>query len=113
MRARFLRKQLKRLRRTAAGPVLFAPMRLLSAARYYTPKLTQIMMWLYRSREETNLTYGITELNQTYLAHMLSVVSGCPYDRVMVYLHEPLRRFGVAASRQGVQPSEIVPILFG
>ena len=89
MRNHFWKRELKRLRSTAAGPVLFAPLRLLSAASYYTPKLTQIMIWLYRSREETNFTYGITEFNQTYLAHMLSVVSGCPYERVMVYLHEP------------------------
>ena len=71
------------------GPVLFAPLRLLSATRYYTPKLTQIMIWLYRSREATNFTYGITECSQVYLAHMLSVVSGCPYDKVLVYLREP------------------------
>lgn len=89
MRARFLRKQLKSLRRTAVGPVLFAPLRLFSAARYYTPKFTQIMIWLYRSREEANFTYGITELSQAYLAHMLSVVSDCPYDRVLGYLREP------------------------
>jgi hypothetical protein len=89
MTARFLRKQLKRLRLTAVGPLIFKPIRLFSAARYYTPKLRQIMFWLYRSREETNFTYAITELNQAYLAHMSSVVSGCPYDRVLVYLREP------------------------
>lgn len=89
MKARFLRKQVKRLRRTALGPLVFAPIRLFSAARYYTPKLAEIVIWLYRSREETNFTYGITERNRIYLAHMLSIVSGCSYDRVMVYLHEP------------------------
>jgi Methyltransferase domain len=87
------------------GPVLFALPRLLSAIRYYAPKLTQIMVWLYRSREEANFTYGITELNQAYLAHTLSVVSGCPYDRVLVYLREPsedseLRRHVTQCSRQ-------------
>ncbi len=85
--------------------MVFAPLRLLVAAGYYTPKLSQIMVWLYKSREEGNFTYGITELNQIYLAHMLSTVSGCRYDRVLIYLREPsedseLRRHVMEYSRQ-------------
>ena len=85
------RRKLKRLRYTPWAPILLAPLRLLRAAGYYTPKLRQILVWLYKSREEGNYTFAITELNQTYLAHMLSIVSGCPYDRVLLYLREPLK----------------------
>lgn len=85
----FWKRKLKRLRSTPLGPILFVPLRLQRAARYYTPKLSQIITWLWKSREDTNFTYGITEANVSYLAHTLSVVSGCPYDRVHSYLREP------------------------
>ena len=89
MRNHFLKRELKQLRSTALGPILFAPLRLMRAAHYYTPKASQILVWLCKSREDGNFTYGITEANQIYLAHMLSVVSACPYDRVLSYLREP------------------------
>ena len=84
------RRELKRLRYTAVAPLLLAPIRLLRATRYYAPKLRQIMVWLYKSREEGNYTFAITELNQIYLAHTLSIVSGCSYEKVFQYLREPL-----------------------
>jgi Methyltransferase domain len=84
------RRELKKLRYTAIGPLALAPLRLLRATRYYTPKLRQMLTWLCESREEGNYTYGITERNQIYLAHMLSVVSGCAYESVLPYLREPL-----------------------
>jgi hypothetical protein len=86
----FWKRKLKRLRSTTVGPILFMPLRLMRAARYYTPKLLQIIIWLCTSREDTNFTYGITEANQTYLAHTLSIVSACPYNQVLSYLREPL-----------------------
>lgn len=89
MRNSFWRRKLKSLRATAAGPIMFAPLRLQRAARYYTPKLSQIMVWLWKSREDDNFTYRITDVNQSYLAHMLSVISGCPYDCALGYLREP------------------------
>lgn len=105
MRDYFWKKELKRLRSTTMGPILFMPLRLMRAARYYTPKMSQIAVWLCKSREDGNFTYGITEANQTYLAHTLSIVSACPYDRVLGYLREPsedldLQRHVMQYSRQ-------------
>jgi len=90
MKSPFWKKELKKLRSTAVGPMLFVPFRLKRAARYYTPKLSQILVWLAKSREDDNFTYALTEGNQVYLAHTLSIVSGGPYDRVLGYLREPL-----------------------
>lgn len=105
MKNNFWRRKLKSLRGTAAGPIMFAPLRLTRAARYYAPKLAQIMAWLYKSREDANFTFGITERNRIYLAHMLSIVSGCPYNRVFGCLSEPsedsdLQRHVMQYSRQ-------------
>src|SRR5215470_16763730 len=87
------KRALKRLRRTAVGPILFVPLRLKRAARYYTPKISEIIAWLRQSREDTNFTYSITDTNQTYLAHTLCVISGCSYDRVLSYVREPAGDF--------------------
>ena len=78
---------------------------MLTAAHYYTPKFKQILAWLYKSHEDANFTYGLTELNQVYLAHTLSIVTTCAYERVQAYLREPLedgdlQRHVIERSRQ-------------
>jgi len=50
----FWKRELKRLRDPAVGPILFAPPRQLRTTRYCTPKLRQIMAWSYKSCEDAN-----------------------------------------------------------
>jgi hypothetical protein len=58
-------------------------------ARYYFPKLLQVPRWLAASRETTNHTYDLTELNLLYLANTISVVTGVAAARIEVFLSEP------------------------
>jgi predicted O-methyltransferase YrrM len=46
--------------------------------------------WLVRSREDTNFTYALTELNKVHLMHMISVVTGAPVTEIREYLNEIL-----------------------
>ncbi len=46
------------------------------------------MRWLVTSREHTNLTYDLSELNRRYLCAFVSDVAGKPYDQVQSYLDE-------------------------
>jgi Methyltransferase domain len=58
-------------------------------ARYYFPKLLQVPRWLAASREITNHTYDLTELNLLYLANTISVVTGVAAAQIDVFLSEP------------------------
>lgn len=69
---------------------LVMPIRLLTALYYCGGRLAQVTRWLFRSREHTNLTYNLTELNQRYLAHFLSIVCNRPANIMEGYLREVL-----------------------
>ena len=63
--------------------------RLYFASKYYNRKYLEILKWGFRSREDTNFTYHLTDDNLHYLAHTLSVVTGTDYGQIMQYLNEP------------------------
>lgn len=69
---------------------LVMPLRLRTALSYYWRPLTRVGHWLFASREYTNFTYHLTELNRRYLAHFLGVVCGQAPEKMERYLREVL-----------------------
>lgn len=66
------------------------PLRLRSAASYCARRLIQVARWLFKSREHTNFTYHLTDLNQRYLAHFLGIVCNQPAETMEGYMREVL-----------------------
>ena len=46
------------------------------------------LLWLFRSREHTNLTYDLTEINKRYLASLIAIVTDVSYDEIATYIRE-------------------------
>jgi predicted O-methyltransferase YrrM len=55
---------------------------------YIWPVNRTWIAWLFRSRENSNFTYGLTERCQIYLAAGLSALLGGPYETVRKYMDE-------------------------
>jgi Methyltransferase domain len=60
------------------------------AARVVTGPAFRVLPWLLSSKEDTNLTYELTELNTLYLAYFLSYVTKTPLLHVQAYIREIL-----------------------
>ena len=72
----------------ATLPWLVLPVRLHIALSYCWAPLARISRWLIQSREHTNFTYHLTELNQRYLARFLSVVCHQTPETLEEYIRE-------------------------
>jgi hypothetical protein len=85
-----------KLKNVPLGRFAVMPYRVYIAGRYCVPKIKQIFRWLVRSREHTNHSYHLTDLNLKYLADALSVATGAPVQTIEAYLHEPLQDSALA-----------------
>jgi len=59
-----------------------------SAHRYYKPRLRAIGRWVRESRETTNFTYDITELNARHLAAFVAVIADIQIIEAEQYIAE-------------------------
>lgn len=55
---------------------------------YLVRQHIKVLRWLYVSRETTNLTYDLTELNKTNLVSFLANVTQKSFDELMGYVNE-------------------------
>jgi predicted O-methyltransferase YrrM len=76
------------LKNMPMGRFFLMPMRLYDASSYYGPKMKQLLLWLFQSREHTNHTYDLTELNLKYLPSMLALVTGSDVASMESYIQE-------------------------
>ena len=60
----------------------------IGGATYFGPRLLQFTKWLFASREDTNLTYDLTEASVDYLAHSIANVTHVSFARVIEYFNE-------------------------
>ncbi|WNM64075.1 class I SAM-dependent methyltransferase [Candidatus Nitrospira neomarina] len=58
------------------------------ASTYLLGELNKVLRWLYGSRETTNLTYDLTELNKKHLVSFLANVTQKSFDELMGYVNE-------------------------
>jgi predicted O-methyltransferase YrrM len=80
------------------------PIRFQGPLRYSWKTLSAGLRWLAVSREHTNLTYDLTELNEKYLCAFVADVSRRPIEEIRGYLDElkpdeALRRHIIEATR--------------
>jgi predicted O-methyltransferase YrrM len=47
-----------------------------------------VLRWLWTSKEYTNYTYDLTDLNQRYLAALVATVTGVPRQQALTYIRE-------------------------
>ncbi len=47
-----------------------------------------LLVWLFNSREVSNFTYDLTQLNKRYLSAQVADITGQSYDQIMGYIME-------------------------
>ncbi len=62
--------------------------RIFKASKVPNRKYAQIVKWGIHSREDTNYTYHLTEINMKYLADFISVVTNADKRQVLSYFEE-------------------------
>ncbi len=62
--------------------------RVFAASKYYNYRYSQILSWGVTSKEDTNYTYTLTEMNMLYLANTIAVVTGKTVQEVTAYIEE-------------------------
>ena len=62
--------------------------RVLNATNYYNAKYIKILKWGLMSREDTNYTYDLSDINIGYLASTISVVTKQPFNKIYGYIEE-------------------------
>jgi len=70
------------------GQLTILLFRIKIAFTYLFRQLIKVLRWLYRSRETTNLTYDLTELNKKNLVSFLANVTQKSFDELMGYVDE-------------------------
>jgi hypothetical protein len=63
--------------------------RIYYATQYFNYKYFQILKWCFKSKEDTNYTYNLTDDSLKYLAHTIAVITGIEYNYALKYLDEP------------------------
>lgn len=58
------------------------------AAEYFYDPLKNLLTWLVHSREDTNFTYHLNELNKLYLASFVVQITDVDLTQVQGYLDE-------------------------
>lgn len=59
------------------------------ASKMVGRRLQHLLAWVLTSKEDTNFTYDLTQLNRAHLAALISVVSNRPVAEIEGYLNEP------------------------
>lgn len=58
------------------------------ATTYFNRRYLQILKWGFCSREDTNLTYDLTDSNLHYMAQMIAVAVQKPVNEIVRYMEE-------------------------
>jgi predicted O-methyltransferase YrrM len=83
-----INRVLSNLRLSPVGVVANIPRRVLYALSYYAPKVPKIIAWGFKSKEDTNYTYALTDDNLLALAHTISAVTCADVPTVRAYIDE-------------------------
>ncbi len=70
------------------GPVALHVYRMRTALSYYYTPLLNIVKWLFRSSEHTNLTYDLERNNERYLASLIAHLVDGDYSTILGYMDE-------------------------
>jgi nucleoside-diphosphate-sugar epimerase len=78
----------RRLATTRLAPLIALGPRLAHVGRHNAHSLAASARWLVQSKEHTNLTYDLEELNQDQLAWFVAEVAGIPVGTARSYIRE-------------------------
>jgi hypothetical protein len=85
----YLRKQgYKLIRMPVLGRLLLNAYRAKIAFQYCSGPLLRVFLWLFNSKETTNFTYHLEEINKRYLVSLISHITNKDFVRVMGYVDE-------------------------
>lgn len=70
------------------SPYILMPYRAKIGFRYISPRIGNLVKWIFASRETTNFTYDLTPYSKQCLAALLSNITGTPSDTVESYFNE-------------------------
>lgn len=73
------------------GRSLLALYRAKITVKYVARPFAYFVKWLLTSRETTNLTYDIEDINKQYLACLIAEITNRPFNEIMAYSEEPER----------------------
>lgn len=85
-----LKDYMRKVRASRVGAYVNVPRRFVMAARVVGQPAARVVPWLFSSKEDTNLTYELAELNTLYLTYFLSHATGTPVAVVQSYIDEIL-----------------------
>lgn len=67
---------------------LLIPLRLSVGLKYYISQSNNLFRWLFASKEKTNFTYDLDNLNEEYLISFVSLVTGVNVEQIKKYVIE-------------------------
>ncbi len=70
------------------GTMILYAFRTKIALGYFCPLFSNLLSWLFKSRETTNFTYDLTTNNKRYLSSLIANITGKNYDEILNYIHE-------------------------
>ena len=70
------------------GSILLFIYRFGIAAFFFRKPLYNMVRWLFRSRETTNFTYHLEDINKKYLGSLIADILNIHFDAVMSYIKE-------------------------
>lgn len=106
----------RRLARSRNAPLVAFPLRLQQVVTYNAAVAGRSARWLVTSREHTNFTYDLTDLNRTHLAWFVAAGTDLPVAQVRGYLDElehdhelrdHIRRSTLASGRAGLADAQV------
>lgn len=59
-----------------------------TAIGYFRSPLSNLVKWLFKSRETTNFTYDLEENNKRYLASLIATIANIQFNVAMAYIKE-------------------------
>lgn len=68
--------------------ILLIPIRAVTACKYLTPSLKIATRWIFSSWETNNFSYNLTDTNNNYLAHTISLITGQSVNKISGYIRE-------------------------
>ena len=83
------KEKLKNFLKTSAfGRIALIPYRFRVALSFYYRPMINIVTWLISSREHTNFTYDLDDLNKDYLASFVAVITNTQVGQIRDYIAE-------------------------
>jgi predicted O-methyltransferase YrrM len=70
------------------GAIALRAYRARVALGYYRSPLSNLLTWIFKSRETSNFTYDLQDLNKRYLAALIAQVVGTASSVIMAYFEE-------------------------